>query len=179
MHFIHKILYFEEFLHKIALFFKNLIFSDFRLIELVARPIEIVIKNLVWICSFRLVLDRGWINRRHFRSIESNFRSIENPIECFLKPWVFMCSITIQTISKLFLSLSLSLRSVKDSKLNFLSFSLKLFARFLSSKASKTLLPLIFIYLHVSCIFSCILGKFQTFENLGILMFSIFSFKID
>jgi len=47
MYFIHKILCFEEFLHKIVLFFKNLIFLDFRSIELVARPIEIVIKILV------------------------------------------------------------------------------------------------------------------------------------
>ena len=29
MHFIHKILCFEEFLHKIALFFKNLFFTEF------------------------------------------------------------------------------------------------------------------------------------------------------
>ena len=36
MHFFHEILWFEEFLHKIALFFKNPIFPDFQSIEYVA-----------------------------------------------------------------------------------------------------------------------------------------------
>ena len=132
MHSIHKILCFEEFLdlYKISLFFKNLIFPNFQSIELVVRSIEIAIKNLVWIYPFRLVLDRCWINWRHFWSIESNFRSIKNCIESFFKTLSFHVFFTIQTFSKLFLSLSLSLLSVKDSKLNFLSFSLKLFARF-------------------------------------------------
>jgi len=47
MHFIHKIPCFEEFLHKIAMFFKNLFFLDFQLIEFVARSIEIAIKDFV------------------------------------------------------------------------------------------------------------------------------------
>ena len=102
MHSIHKILCFEEFLdlYKISLFFKNLIFPNFQSIELVVRSIEIAIKNLVWIYPFRLVLDRCWINRRHFQSIESNFRSIEN---CML----FHYSNFFKT-----LSLSLSLSSI-------------------------------------------------------------------
>ena len=62
MHFIHETLRFEEFLHKIALFFKKLIFPDFRLIELVARLIKIVIKNfglnLPDSISIRSMLDR-------------------------------------------------------------------------------------------------------------------------
>ena len=44
MHFIHKILCFEEFLHKIALFFKKLCFPDFRSVEFVSWPIENAIK---------------------------------------------------------------------------------------------------------------------------------------
>ena len=36
MHFIHETLHFEKFLHKIALFFKNLSFLDFRSIESVS-----------------------------------------------------------------------------------------------------------------------------------------------
>ena len=60
MHFIHEILCFEEFLHKIALFFKKFSFPDFRLIEDVSRPIKIVIKIFVWICLARSVLD--WSN---------------------------------------------------------------------------------------------------------------------
>ena len=81
--FFHKILCFEEFLHKIALFFKKLIFPEFQSIKPVSRPIEIAIKNLVWFCLFRSMLDRCWINQRHFRLIESKFRSIkilEKPI---------------------------------------------------------------------------------------------------
>ena len=118
MHFIHKILCFEDFLHKIALFFKNLIFPDVRSIEPVARPIEIVIKILVWICSFRLVLDRCWINWKHFWSIESNFRSIKNRIESFFKTLSFHVFFTIQNFfKKLFLSLSLRLVRFKVTQI--------------------------------------------------------------
>ena len=60
MHFIYEILCFEEFLHKFAMFFKNLIFPYCQSIESVAQPIEIVIKILVWICLARLVLN--WSN---------------------------------------------------------------------------------------------------------------------
>ena len=49
MHFIHKILCFEEFLHKLALFFKKLCFLDFRSIESVSQSIKNAIKILVWI----------------------------------------------------------------------------------------------------------------------------------
>ena len=45
MHFIHETLRFEEFLHKIALFFKNLSFLDFRSIESVSRLFENAIKT--------------------------------------------------------------------------------------------------------------------------------------
>ena len=119
MHFIYQILCFKEFLHKIAFFFKILVFLEFQSIELVSRPIEIVIKVLVWLCVFRSVLDCYWINRRYFRSIESNFRSIENRIESFLKPLFLTCSSLFKTFSK---HLSLSLRSVKESKKIFVIF---------------------------------------------------------
>ena len=113
MHFIHKILYFKEFLHKIALFFKKLVFLKFQSIKPVSRLIEIAIKVLVWLYVFRSMLDCLWINWRYFRSIESNFRSIENLIESFLKPLFLMCSSLFKTFSK---HLSLSLQSVKESK---------------------------------------------------------------
>ena len=45
MHFIHKILCFEEFLHKISLFLKKLVFPEFRSIKPVSQPIEIAIKS--------------------------------------------------------------------------------------------------------------------------------------
>ena len=146
MHFIHKILCFEEFLHKIALFFKKLIFPEFRSIEPVSRLIEIAIKNLVWFCLFRSMLDRCWINQRHFRLIESKFRSIKNRIESFLKTLSFHMFITFSKLFKLY-SLSLFDRSRSQGK--FLSFSSDSFARFLSSKAGKTFISFLF---HV---FSC------------------------
>ena len=73
---------------------KNWFFPDFWLIEPVARLIEITIKKLVWIYLFQSVLDRFWINQRHFQSIKHNFQSIKNCTKSFLKLWVFTCSIT-------------------------------------------------------------------------------------
>ena len=109
----------RSFCIKLLCFSKKLIFPDFRSIEPVTQLIEIAIKKLVWICSFRSVLDHCWINWRHFWSIESNFRSIENHIESFLKLWVFTCSITYKLFQKHF---SLSLRSVKASNQFFVVF---------------------------------------------------------
>ena len=151
MHSIHKIQCFEEFLHKIALFFKKLFFLDFRSIEPVARPIEIVIKKLVWICSFRSVLDRCWINRRHFRSIESNFRSIENRIEIFLKLWVVTCSITFKLFQKHF---SLSLSSIDQGFQSiFCHFPSHFLQGFCLLRLVKLFYPSFFIYFLYSCIF--------------------------
>ena len=66
MHVIHKIQCFEEFLHYFALFFKKLIFPEF-------RPIEIAIKNVCKSLSVsidaQLVLDQS----KHFQPIESVF----------------------------------------------------------------------------------------------------------
>ena len=39
MHVIHKIQYFEEFLHYFALFFEKLIFSEFQLIEIATKNV--------------------------------------------------------------------------------------------------------------------------------------------
>ena len=111
MHFIHKILCFEEFLHKIALFFLKIGFSRIS-IEPVSRSIEIAIKILVWLYVFRSVLDCYWINQMYFQSIK-------NRIESFLKPLFLTCSSLFKTFSK---HLSLSLRSVKESKKIFVVF---------------------------------------------------------
>ena len=92
----------RSFCIKLLCFSKNWFFPEFRSIESVSQPIEIAIKNLVWFCVFWLVLDRCWINRRHFWSIKPNFRSIENRIESFLKTLSFTCSSLFQKISKLF-----------------------------------------------------------------------------
>ena len=90
----------------------------------------------------------------NFQSIESVFRSIENCSESFLKTTFLHVFFTIQIFSKTFW-LSLFYRS-KSSQL--LSFSLKNFQWFLSSKAGKTLLPLLF---HL---FSCFMHCWENFE---------------
>ena len=136
MHFIHKILCFEVFLHKIALFFKNLFFPDFRSIEPVSRLIEIAIKDF----GLNLPASIGARSiKTNFRSIKPLFLSIENRSEGFLKTCFLHVFFSIQTFW-----LSLFDRS-KSSQL--LSFSLKIFQRFLSFKAGKTLLPLIFSFI--------------------------------
>ena len=102
MHFIHKTLCFEEFLHKIALFFKKLFFT----------------------CS-------------------SLFQNFSNTI--------------------------LSLFDWSRSQSKFLSFSPNSFARFLSSKASKTFIPLLF---HL---FSCFMHIFHAlWENFEPMKFWVF-----
>ena len=62
MHVIHKIQYFEEFLCKNVVFFKKLIFPEFRPIELVLQSIEIAIticyESLSVSIGARLVLDQ-------------------------------------------------------------------------------------------------------------------------
>ena len=84
MHFIHEILCFKEILHKIALFFKNLIFLDFRSIESVSRPIEIAIKIFGLILSdsigIRSILDRSKLK---------NFQFLEFLTKFFLASFMF------------------------------------------------------------------------------------------
>ena len=133
MYFIYKILCFEEFLNKIALFFKKLVFLEFRSIKPVSQPIEIAIKILIWLCVFRLVLDCYWINRMYFRSIE-------NRIESFFKTFVFHYSNLFENTFSLY---SIGLRV----KARFLSFLTKFLQGFLSSKAGKTFIPLLFSFI--------------------------------
>ena len=147
-----------------------MVFLEFQSIELVSRPIEIVIKVLVWLCVFRSVLDCYWINRRYFRSIESNFRSIENRIESFLKPLFLTCFSLFKTFSK---HLSLSLRSVKASNQFFVVFPFYLL------RLVRLFCPSFCIYLHVSCIFSCILwGYFEPMKILGFWCFQSLLLKL-
>ena len=121
------------------MFFKKLIFPDFRSIEPIARPIEITKKNLVWICLVRLLLDWCWINQICFSIDWPIFRPIENQSESFLKHELFTCS-------SLFQKAILSLFDQSKFTINFLSFSLKFFSRFLSSSTSKTILPFLFLF---------------------------------
>ena len=68
MHSIHKILCFEEFLHKIILFFKNLVFPDFRLIKCDFRSIE-KFQLLPDSIGIRSMLDRSKLKNFQFLSI--------------------------------------------------------------------------------------------------------------
>ena len=150
MHFIHKILCFEEFLHKIALFFLKIGFSRIS-IEPVSRSIEIAIKILVWLYVFRSVLDCYWINQMYFQSIK-------NRIESFLKPLFLTCSSLFKPFSKHFLSL---FDRSKGQSARFLLFSSKFLQGFLSSKAGKTFIPLLF---HL---FSCFMHFRENVEPKG------------
>ena len=123
---------------------------------------------MVWFCVFRSVLDWFWINQRYFRLIESKFWSIENRIKSFLKTFVSHVFFTIQNFFKT--PFSLFDRSRSQNK--FLSFSFKIFARFFSFKASKTLLPLLF---HLFSIFMH-LGIFLNLREIGIFDDSSFIF---
>ena len=128
--------------------------------------IEIVIKNLVWFYLFRSMLNRCWINRRHFQLIKSNFWSIENCIESFLTT---LCFLTFITFSKLFKHFSLSLWLVKVSKQIFVVFP-RFFCKFLFSKAGKTFIPFLFIYFLVSCIFVMHFGKISNLRKFGVFV---------
>ena len=124
MHFIHKILCFEELLHWNALFFKKLIFPKFRLIKPIARLIEIAIKNLVWICLTRLMLDRSNVIFDRSNLIFDYLKIVQR---VFLKHKFFMCSSLFQTFSKTFW---LSLSSTGPSQAEFCCFPSNFFKGF-------------------------------------------------
>ena len=152
MHFIHKTLCFEEFLHKIALFFKKKKekgFLEFWLIKPVSWLIKIAIKVLVWFYVFRSMLDWFWINQRYFRLIESKFWSIENRIESFLKTFVSHVFFTIQNFFKTPFSLSSIVQGVKAS---FCHFPSKFLQGFSLSRPVRPYCPSFFIYFQFSCI---------------------------
>ena len=132
MHFIWKILCFKEFLHKIALFFKKLVFLEFWSIKPVSRSIEIAIK------IFALILCVS-IDRTYFSINQKLYRE-------FFKTTVFS---RVMSLSNYFKHL-FSLYSIGQGyQSNFLLFSSEIFARFFSSKVGMTFLPFL---LHL---FSC------------------------
>ena len=79
-------------------------------------------------------------------SIESNFRSIENRMESFFKTFSFS---RVQTLFQTFKALSLSTRSIYDSKLNFCHFPLIFLRGFCLLRPVRPLYPSFFIYFHV------------------------------
>ena len=165
--FFHKIQCFEEFLHNNAVFFKKLIFPKFRPIELVFRSIEIVIKfcyeSLSVSIGARLVSDQS----KHFRPIESNFRSVKNRIESFLKTEFLTCSYTFSKVFKFFLSLFN--RSKAPSKI-FCRFPPNFLQVFPSTRPVRLFCPFFFIYFMFSCIKSCFLGKISNLLDFGIFL---------
>ena len=89
------------------------------------------------------------------RLIEPVFRSIEDRISSFLKQF-FDCFKT--SFSKRFFNFS-SLSDSARIHYNFLSFSSKIFARFSSLKAGKTILSLLLV------LFSCFHAYFHAFRG--------------
>ena len=109
-------------------------------------------------------------------SIECNFRSIENRLESFLKHEIFICS----SLFKIFqnaLSLSLSLQPIHIQSNFFCCFRSIFLKGFCLLASVRLFFPsffsFFFFFLHA------FKGEFQTYRNLGFLVFSMISFKID
>ena len=149
------------------MFFKKLIFPEFWPIKSVFQLIEIVIKicykSLSISIGARLVLDQS----KHFQPIESNFRSVKNRIESFLKNEFLTCSYTFSKLFKLFLSL-FDLSKV-PSKF-FCRFPPKFSQDFPSTRPVRLFCPFFFIYFMFSCIKSCFLGKILNLLDFGIFV---------
>ena len=167
MFFFHKIQCFVEFLHNNAVFFKKLIFLEFRPIEPIFRSTEVVInicyESLFVSISARLVLDQT----KHSWPIKSNFRSVENRIESFLKNWV---SHVFIHFFKNFQTLSLSVRSVKGSKQDFCRFPPNILQGFPSTRLVRLFCPFFFINFMFSCFKSCFLEKILNLLDFGIFV---------
>ena len=83
-----------------------MIFPDFWSIEPIARPIEIAIKILVWICLARSLLDWCWIDWMWFSIDRTHFLTNQKSFREFFKTWAFHMFFTISNFSKsYFLSL--------------------------------------------------------------------------
>ena len=139
------------------MFFKNLIFPDFQLIELVAQPIENVIKTLVTIYLARSMLD--WLK---FLFDQSNLIFDRSKIGQWVFKNVFLSRVlhTFQTFSK-----ALSLFLLDRSNLSLFCLFLPNFSQVsLSSSVGKTFLPLLFQFIHN---FHAFLLKFSNLRFLG------------
>ena len=162
MHFIHKIQCFEEFLQYFALIFKKLFFPEFRPIESVFWPIEIVIK------SFGLALCVS-IDRTYFSINRKSYRE-------FFKKLSFSLVLHYSN----FFQNSFSPYSIGPRvKASFLSCSTKILQGFLSSKAGKTFIPLIFLlfsdFMHFCHAFGVI---FEPKGNWDFLWFKLVLWKL-
>ena len=160
----------RSFCTKLLCFFKKKFFPEFRLIKPIFQSIEIAIKNFGQPLSVsidaQLILDQS----KHFRSIEPNFQSIENRIENFLKHLILTCS---NTFLKSFQTLSLSIRSVKAPINIFCRFLPFFLQGFSPLRPVRHFYPSFCIYLHVSSIKSCDLGKISNLRIFGVFDDSI------
>ena len=150
-------------------FSKKLIFPDFWSIKPIARPIEIVIKNLVWICLACLLLNWCWINRMWFLIDRIYFSTDRKLVSEFLKRFFSHVFIT------LFMPFSKSIQSQQF----FVVFLLKSLM-FLSSCASTTFLPLLFHFIHIfHAFFMHFRCNFRTYWYLGFLIFELVFVQIE
>ena len=121
----------------------------------------------VFVCFDRSNLFKiVYINLCLFRSIEAIFRSIETRETCFLKGQIVFFKRTFSKSFSTFLSLS---DLAKAPPLIFCCFPPKIFARFLSLKAGKSLLP--FLLHFISCFHAFFMhccGYFWHFQYIGV-----------
>ena len=141
----------RSFYTKLLCFFKNLFFPKFRWIKLIFRSIEIAIKNfgqpLSASIDTQLILDH---QSKHFRSIEPNFRSIENCIKSFFK--TLDSHVFKHFFKKFSNSFSLSIRSIKTPIKIFCRFPPFFLQGFSPLRPVRHFYPSFCIYLHISCI---------------------------
>ena len=108
----------------------------------------------------------------NFWSIESNFRSIENRSESFLKHKFFTCLSLFKLFQKV---LSLSLWSVKAQSKIFCRFPSNFFKGFWLLRLVRPFCTSVFIYFHVSCICFMHFGKISNLRKIGLFVdFNLF-----
>ena len=152
------------------MFFKNLFFLS---IKPVTRSIENAIKirfESTWLdrCSIGV----GLIEI-DFQSIESNFWSIENQLENFLKKAFLTCS---SHYSYFFKKLSLSSSSTDPLQVDFCRFLPNFSQGFCVQVSVRPFYPLVFI---LFTIFMHFRWNFQTYRFFGVFIFELVSFKFD
>ena len=144
-------------LSQIFLFFKNCVFPEnlvslclIRSVHPVFRPIEIL-KILIFFKRGSLCL---------FRLVETDFRPIETRVLVFLKSRIGLFQSHYSNFFKLFSLSALAL----GSTIKFLSFSFKIFTKFLSLEDGKTLLP--FFFKFISCFHAFFMHSHSYFRHL-------------
>ena len=151
----------RSFCVKLLFFSKICFFPEFQSIELVSRPIKIVIKNLFWIYLARLVLDQSNVIFNRSKIVQRVFKNISVSCVCHYS-----------NFSKSYFSLP----SIgQDSKKIFCSFPSNFFKGFWLLRLVRPFCPSFFIYFHVSCIFLMHFGKISNLRKIGVFVnFNLF-----